>query len=620
MKRGLLVLAIAGALAPIAAGAPKGISLRNVDVSGYPTFRATLVAPVASDSAPTLTENGRRVIDLSAQNLASAKSVVVAVDRSRSMAGQKITDAGRAARSFVASKAPSDRVGVVVFGSHAVQLTKFSTSTIDADDALNVLDIDSKNGTALYDAVAVATRMLKTEKDRARVLVLLTDGTDASSHSSLNAALAAARKAGILIYPIGIAATGTAQAALQRMAAATGGTYHNAASSSALNGIYASIAAELKRTWQLSYVTSARPGDNVHIRVALDPEGAASANVTVPGTLAAAPPSSNTLPTPFYTPLGGLVLTLIVAFLVLTAAGFAMMGAKGSWIKSRLAPHVEGGPRRKRQERGERLAAFAGLFRVTEQAFGHRKPWKRVHTQLERAAVPLRTVEFMYLMTGSGFLLMVFAGVAGRSSLEMLLALAVGMFLPYGWVAFKARRRMAAFDDQLPDILVTMAASLKAGHSFKQGMQTIVDEGHEPTSTELGRVITDTRLGRPMDDALAETAERIGSKNFSFVITAVMIQRQVGGSLAGLFDMVADTVRQRQQFTRKIKSLTAMGRASAYTLVGLPFFLGFVATVVNADYMHPLYHTSTGHKLIFVGLAMMAFGSLILRKIVSFKG
>ena len=123
-----------------------------------------------------------------------------------------------------------------------------------------------------------------------------------------------------------------------------------------------------------------------------------------------------------------------------------------------------------------------------------------------------------------------------------------------------------------------------------------------------------------MDDALAETAERIGSKNFSFVITAVMIQRQVGGSLAGLFDMVADTVRQRQQFTRKIKSLTAMGRASAYTLVGLPFFLGFVATVVNADYMHPLYHTSTGHKLIFVGLAMMAFGSLILRKIVSFKG
>ena len=126
---------------------------------------------------------------------------------------------------------------------------------------------------------------------------------------------------------------------------------------------------------------------------------------------------------------------------------------------------------------------------------------------------------------------------------------------------------MNAFEDQLPDLLVTLAASLKAGHSFKQGIQTIVDEGHEPASKELGRVITDTRLGRPMDEALSETAERIGSKNFAFVITAVTIQRQVGGSLAGLFDMVADTVRQRQQFARKIKGLTAMGRASAYVLI-----------------------------------------------------
>jgi tight adherence protein B len=123
-----------------------------------------------------------------------------------------------------------------------------------------------------------------------------------------------------------------------------------------------------------------------------------------------------------------------------------------------------------------------------------------------------------------------------------------------------------------------------------------------------------------MDEALSETAERIGSKNFSFVITAVTIQRQVGGSLAGLFDMVADTVRQRQQFARKIKGLTAMGRASAYVLVGLPFFVGFALTLLNPDYMSPLYNTTTGHHLILFGLVMMAFGSLILKKLVSFRG
>jgi tight adherence protein B len=104
------------------------------------------------------------------------------------------------------------------------------------------------------------------------------------------------------------------------------------------------------------------------------------------------------------------------------------------------------------------------------------------------------------------------------------------------------------------------------------------------------------------------------------VITAVTIQRQVGGSLAGLFDMIADTVRDRQQFARKIRSLTAMGRAAAYVLVALPFFIAFALTLMNPSYMDPLFHTHTGHMLIFTGLGMMAFGSLILKKIVSFRG
>jgi tight adherence protein B len=184
----------------------------------------------------------------------------------------------------------------------------------------------------------------------------------------------------------------------------------------------------------------------------------------------------------------------------------------------------------------------------------------------------------------------------------------------------KARRRIRKFEEQLPDLLITMAASLKAGHSFKQGLQSVVDEGQEPAAKELRRILTDTQLGRPMEEALNDTADRIGSKNFSFVITAVNIQRQVGGSLAGLFDMVADTVRDRQQFARKIRSLTAMGRMSAYTLVGLPFFIAGSLTLLNPTYMAPLYNTHNGHMLIAGGLTMMAFGSLILKKIVSFKG
>ena len=619
LLRIVLVVAVTALLAPVAASA--SVTLRGVDATGYPTMRATLVAPVASRNPPTVTENGRPVVDLTAQNLASTKSVVVAIDRSRSMAGKPLEDAVAAARKFVATKAASDRIAVVVFGSTAVPLTAFSSSTIDADDALRTMAVDSKPGTALYDGLALSARLLSKEEGRARLVVLLTDGQDVSSETSLPGAIAVAKKAGTLVYPIGVGDSPATQKPLEQMARQTGGAFHGAATTSALTGIYSSLSAELRRTWRIEYFTAAAPGEKIHLRVSLDPEGAASTNVTVPGSLAAASKHGGGLPGPFYTALGGLVMTLIVAFLILTAAGLALAGGNGSWVKTRLAPHVEGGPRRaRRREKGQRLAAFAGLFRVTEQAFSHRRLWKRVHTKLERADVPLRTVEFVYLMTGCAFLLMLFAALTGRSTLGMLIALGVGALLPYLWVSFKAKRRMLAFDDQLPDLLVTLAASLKAGHSFKQGIQTLVDEGQEPASKELSRVITDTRLGRPMDDALGETAERIGSKNFSFVITAVTIQRQVGGSLAGLFDMVADTVRQRQQFERKIRGLTAMGRASAYVLVGLPFFIAFAITLLNPTYMEPLYHSSTGHMLIIVGLVMMGFGSLLLKKIVSFKG
>ena len=617
--RSLLAAALVALLAPVAASA--NVSLRGVDATGYPTLRAAVVSPVASSQPPTLTENGQRVVDLTAQNLASAKSVVIAVDRSRSMKGRQLDDAIAAARNFIAAKGGSDRIAVVVFGSHAVQLTGFSSSTIDSDDALRTMSVDARSGTALYDALALSAGMLAKEVGRARVIVLLTDGQDVSSTSSLAQSVEAAKKASALVYPIVIGGADATRQPLRQMARETGGTFHGAASSAALKGVYTSVAAELRRTWRLEWVTAARPGEKLHLRASLDPEGAAAADLTVPGDVQAPAGTGTELPSPLYTPFGGLLLTLLVAFLVLTACGLVLTSGKGSWVKSRLTPHVEGGRRKaKQREKGERLAAFASLFRATEQTFGHRRLWKRLHLMLERADVPLRTVEFAYLIVGCGFTLALLAAVSGRPTLMILIAFAVGALIPYGWVSFKSRRRMNAFEDQLPDLLVTLAASLKAGHSFKQGIQTVVDEGQDPASKVLGRVITDTQLGRPMDEALAETAERIGSKNFSFVITAVSIQRQVGGSLAGLFDMVADTVRQRQQFARKIKGLTAMGRASAYVLVGLPFFVGLAMTVLNPTYMQPLYHSSTGHTLIMIGLVMMAFGSLILKKLVSFRG
>ena len=626
-----LALFAAGMLASLAALAASGhaqaggggVQIHGVDASGYPTVRLSVVTPAASPTPPGLKEGGRYVAGFQASALGRSKSVVLAVDWSRSMAGQSLVDAANGARSFVAAKPPADRIEVIAFGSHPVKLTQFSSATIDADDALRTMNVDPKSGTALYDAIVMGADSLNAEESAGRVLIVLTDGKDVSSKSSLDAAVKSARDAGVAVYPIAISGPDFTPGPLQRLARETGGAYHSAASSAALRQIYGSIAAELARTWRVSYITAARPGAHVDLTASIAGVGSASTNLTIPGSSSNGSQGSGSKLVPISAGgLGGtLAIMLAVGGLVLLAGVLMIAGSRRAWVRERLEPHISASSNRvKAARKRERLAAAAGLFHATERAFGNLKQWRSAQKLLERADIHLRTVELFYIMVGAGLVAGFIAAVGGFPSWAILVLMLVGASLPYGFVAFKAKSRLKAFENQLPDLLITIAASLKAGHSFRQGIQTLVDEGQDPAAGEFRRVMTDTSLGRPMEDALLEMSERVGSKNFEFAITAVTIQRQVGGSLAGLFDMVADTVRQRQQFSRKIRSLTAMGRMSAYVLIALPFFIAGAITLMNRMYMDPLYHTAKGHFLIGMMLVLMAFGSLILKKIVSFKG
>jgi tight adherence protein B len=623
VRRIRLVLASAALAAlTLPAVTAAGVRVNGLDFGAYPLMRATVVTSVPVSRAPTVRENGLPVAGLQAVNLGRSKNVVLALDTSRSMSGRPLAEAAAAAASFVGSKPASDRIALVTFGNKAVQQSGFSSATIDADNALRTLSVSSRSGTALWDAVQVSARMLA-GKEGGKVVVLLTDGDDVGSASSLAGAITALHKAGAVVYPIAFGSHANT-VGLKELASQTGGSFHGAGNAKALQSIYASIAKELRRTWRVAYLTTSRPGDMVKLEATVGKLGSDAASAAVPGSDGSADAQtkpSPLLPSPVYGKAGDLLFTLIAALLVLGAGLLIASTVRGSWLKQRLAPHIESGRRAAKKRTGrERLEMFNGLFKATENAFGHRRQWHNLQLLLERADLPLRTVEFTWLLIGCSFVLAVLAALTGRSTLVILAMFLVGAFLPYFVVWFKAKRRMQAFEDQLPDLLITMAASLKAGHSFKQGIQSVVDEGQEPAAKELRRVLTDTQLGRPMEEALQETADRIGSKNFSFVITAVNIQRQVGGSLAGLFDMVADTVRDRQQFARKIRSLTAMGRASAYVLLALPFFIAIAITLLNPTYMDPLYHSHAGHVLIALGMTMMVFGSLVLQRIVSFKG
>jgi tight adherence protein B len=613
VRRLLAAAVLAAALPGVAlAASPK---IASLDTAGYPTVRVTAVTPKPVATAPKVTENGKPVVGLRAVNLGREKSVMLLFDRSQSMIGQAIADASAAARQFVGSKPARDRIAVVAVGKKAVQLTSFSANAGEADDALRTIGVDKVRGTALYDGILVSTQALAADINPTRVLILLTDGQEVSSDASLEQAIAAARDAHVAVYAIGIESPSFRPAPLQRLAEKTGGRYVGANGTKDLKAIYARLAEELRRTWQLSYVTSARPGD----RIEVDAAGAHAESV-VPGATVVSKPQASKLPEPFFK-IGPAAMATIVGFLGLLAALFLLRAPAGTRLRRQINPHL--GEQERKKARGpaeERFATASSLLKATEKAFGHLRAWHALHRLLERADVPLKTVELVYAALGAGLLAGLLFAAAGMSTLVTFIAMIVGGSLPILVVWHKARRRLAAIDEQLPDLLVTLAASLKAGHSFRQGIQAVVDEGQPPASKEFKRVLTETRLGRPMDDALADMATRIGSKNVSFVVTAVTIQRQVGGSLAGIFDMVADAVRNRQQFARKIRSLTAMGRASAYVLVGVPFFMLGTISLLSPEYMDPLYHTSTGNKLMILGCVMISIGSLMLKKIVSFKG
>jgi tight adherence protein B len=579
------------------------------------------VAPVGSP-APALLENGRPVSDYHAVNLGQTKSIELALDRSQSMRGKPLANALAAAERFAASAGADDHVGVVGFGRSAIALTRVASSPAEAHDAITSIAVDARSGTALYDAIVLAASRLAADQRPGRAIVVVTDGQDVSSTHSLGEAVAAAHAAKAAIYAIGIAGPDFTADALKELASATGGSYREASSSRQLAQTYAALRDELSRTWQLSYLTSARPGDVVRL-VARGHRTSATLVSTFPGSSdVVAQGPSGLIPAVAYGSSGTALIGLVVGGIVLLSGCFWLASQRESRLRRRIEPHLAGSTAKSglAQRRANGAETRAKLADAIEATFANFKQFRRLAQLIERADLPLRPGELLAMSIGAAFAAGLITAVLGFPTLLILVVMAFGFALPIAYVGWKARGRLHRFENQLPDMLITMAASLKAGHSFRQGIQSVVEEGAEPASEEFQRVLAETQLGKPMDEALAHMAERVDSANFSFVITAVTIQRQIGGSLSGLFDMVADTVRQRQQFARKVKSLTAMGRMSAYVLVALPFFMAGLTTLMSPRYMAPLWHTGVGQTMVASGLVMITIGSLILKKIASFRG
>jgi tight adherence protein B len=183
----------------------------------------------------------------------------------------------------------------------------------------------------------------------------------------------------------------------------------------------------------------------------------------------------------------------------------------------------------------------------------------------------------------------------------------------------RIERRRRAFMDQLPATLQLLAGSLRAGYGLVQAIDTVVKEADDPTSTEFARVLTETRLGMPIDEALEGMAQRLDSDDFHWVVLAIGIQREVGGNLAELLSTVAATMRNRAALRRQIRTLSAEGRISAWVIGIMPFFVALALQIINPGYLNELFVRTVGLIMLAVGALLLVAGAFWLKKIVDIE-
>jgi tight adherence protein B len=612
MKR-LIALAATVALAvPATASAARSVQIRHVDLKSFPQVRVTVLAPAGT--RPVLSENGRGAPFAKARQLGSAEALVLAIDNSESMQGRPLREAKRAAREFLLDRArQASAFGLVAFGHEALVLTRSNELGGDVAQTLDALAPDAVPGTALYDAVVSAVGRLRHLSTGARILVLLTDGRDVGSAASLKDAISAAETAGVTVYAIA-AGSRTDLETLRTLAGSTGGRVFDSADVSGLAATYASLGRELDRTWLLTYLTKSRPGDSVSVGVRA---GGASAvqRLRIPG---AALGSGGPLPEALVH--RGFVLFFVIALAALlfaTAAAGLVRSQRAPEIRRLLDPHVK----RREQSKGksERRALLNPLFEWAESSLEDLPGHAWLSRCLERSGVKLRLGHLPYLALAGALVFGVFSIVLGIGPILSLLLLLIGFASPLVALKIVGARRAKAFDRQLPDMLATIASTLRAGHGLRTALRSVADDGSPPASEELVRVLGEERLGRPLDEAINAMCKRIGSEDMEYVATAINVQSQAGGSLATLFDTLSETVRERQRHTRKVRALTSMGRMSATILICLPFGLAALMTLISPKYMSPFIKTSTGHVLIVFCLGSMAIGALLLKRIVNVR-
>lgn len=646
-----LVLVLVAALAAMLGSSPASgaqetgdpIEVVGVDITQFPSvlLRVSL-SPEAAVAGLTpdrlqLTENGEpvdaQVTPLSDQQV----GVVLVLDTSGSI--RDALDAAKSAAQDLLEVLPDDApVSVIGFGSTAAVASEFTTDRDATTDAITGLE--AAGGTALHDALLLATQQTDASPADRNAIVVLSDGADSDSQASAEGASQALADDGSDLYIVSLQTGETDVAALEDLAEAGGGRVVSAEDPDALAATYVDLGQRIVNQFQVAF-TSTTPDRTGRWEIAVEGTDASGAY-----TLAL---PDRTEPTgdegddedQTEAALPGVLTSeadphLLAQGWVLWVAA-ALVGAAAAVLLALAIPTGPTGPggaivRRREKRRSLRSDAAptggessgaeraidsvrSAATRFASAAVERTESTGKIDAALDRAGLVMRAGEYAALVVAVA----VAGGVLGYLLFGPVIG-AVGLLVPLlgskAFLDFKASRRNKAFGEQLSDALMIMSGALRSGFGVGQAIDTVGEEMDAPIGQEFRRAILETRLGRDVEDALDGIAARVQNEDFAWVVDAMRINRTVGGDLAQILDQVGETIRARNRLKRQVAALTAEGRISAMVLGFLPIGMGLILFSSNPDYMKPLFSRTIGWIMLGVAVTLLVAGALWLKKLI----
>jgi len=598
--------------------------IQDVDLTKFPQVKLEVVVPAALIKAGkpvfSVEENDRKaeVLNASVKQVDQPIDAVLVLDTSGSMEGAPLQAAKDAAKAFIAELQPPSRAALVTFSGKPTVLVPPTADVAALNAAVD--GIAAEGETSLYDAALVGMRQVNRDGDAQPVVVVLSDGADTTSRTSLTSALSEIRASGVPILAVALPSKDADRTSLKLMSQANGGRVSDISDLGGLTAFYSGLARELQTRYTVVYHSNRPSTMDLDIGVTASNGSAESVGGTIVKNPMAAfdgPLAKTIEPVPPANLLTyGFAVTLVFISVALLVAAGALLLMRPSTGLDQLAYYDQGDTESAESGSAGTDRIVGGVMGAIDYVAGKRGFKRMAHEELDRAGLPLRPTEFIgahvAIVIGSGLLVGMLTGNVWVS----LIVVAIATVAPIQWLGHRVKSRRAAFDAQLPDTLDLLAGSLRAGWGLQQALEAVVEQSKPPISDEFKRAQTEVRLGRSVEQSLESVAGRIQSMDFDWVVSAIAIQREVGGNLAELLTIVANTIRERGALKRQIDSLTSEGRLSAGILIVLPFFEAAVLYFMNPAYLSQLVTTTMGLTMLAMGLFLMAVGAFWLSRVI----